>query len=167
MGISKITRILFIFHLFLYSKEVSYQEITTLLGISKKTAHRDIQLLQQAGVLRCRYSKSANAFVPEYQTFIPQPFAQPNWPTSSRQKTNLERILRLCILITEMWGADDPIVWYQQQYPALSPRTRQRDFLELRRIGYTISYLPAIESMDGIGHYEYDEPTDTDSLPLN
>ena len=136
-SIMKTSRLLVIFHLFQHCQEVSFKEITDMLPVSQKTAYRDIRLLKQAGVLQIRYSKSREAFVPTGLVFT-----QPDWPENQTQKRYLEKIRRLCTLMVQIEGAEDPIAWYRTQYPGLSDQTRQRDFNELGKIGYQIRYNP-------------------------
>lgn len=135
--ITKTSRLLVVFHLFRHCQEVSFKEITDMLPVSQKTAYRDIQLLKQAGVLQIRYSKSREAFVP-----ISLEFIEPEWPENQTRKRYLEKIRRLCTLMVELESAEDPIAWYREQYPGLSDRTRRRDFKELGKVGYKISYNP-------------------------
>ena len=67
----------------------------------------------------------------------------------------LEKIRRLCTLMVQIEGAEDPIAWYRTQYPGLSDRTRQRDFKELDKIGYQIGYNPLRNpDRDWDPHYE-------------
>lgn len=149
-SITKTSRLLVVFHLFQHCQEVSFKEITDLFPVSQKTAYRDIRLLKQAGVLQIRYSKSREAFVPTGLVFT-----QPEWPENQTQKRYLEKIRRLCTLMVQMEGVEDPIVWYQTQYPSLSDRTRQRDFKELDNIGYRIGYNPIHNpDQDWDPHYE-------------
>lgn len=108
-----------------------------MLPIGRKTAGRDIQALKQAGVLQIRYSKRQEAFVP-----VSLAFTEPKWPENQTQRCYLEKIRRLCTLMVELEGAEDPIAWYRGHCPGLSDRTRQRDFKELDKIGYRIGYNP-------------------------
>ena len=134
---TKTSRRLVVFHLFRHCREVSFKEITDMLPISQKTAYRDIQALKQAGVLQIRYSKRQAAFVP-----VSLDFAEPDWPTNQTRRRYLEKLRRLCTLMVQIEEAEDPVAWYQERYPGLSDRTRQRDFKELGMIGYKISYNP-------------------------
>ena len=96
------------------------------------------------------YAKSRKAFVPTGLAFT-----QPDWPENQTQKRYLEKIRRLCTLMIQIEGAEDPIAWYRTQYPGLSDRTRQRDFKELDKIGYQIGYNPLRNpDRDWDPHYE-------------
>lgn len=148
---TKTSRILSIFHLFRYCREVSFREITDLLPVSKKTAYRDILLLKQAGVLSIRYARKRKAFV-----FTDRQFHAPQFPENRTRKRYLERIIRLCTLMVTLDG-ENPVGWYRKHYPNLSERTRQRDFAELCKIGYSIRYERA-DPWGEPGHYRYDIP---------
>ena len=136
-SVTKTSRLLVVFHLFRHCQEVSFKEITDILPVSEKTAYRDIQLLKRAGVLQIRYSKRQEAFVP-----VSLDFTEPEWPENQTQRRYLEKVRRLCSLMVRLEETEDPIAWYRGQYPGLSDRTRQRDFKELSKIGYKISYNP-------------------------
>ena len=149
-SISKTSRLLVVFHLFRHCQEVSFKEITDMLPVSEKTVYRDIQILKRAGVLQIRYSKRQEAFVPASLNFT-----EPDWPENQTQRRYLEKIRRLCTLMVQIEGAEDPIAWYRTQYPGLSDRTRQRDFKELDKIGYQIGYNPLRNpDRDWDPHYE-------------
>ena len=149
-SITKTSRLLVVFHLFRHCQEVSFQEITDILPVSEKTVYRDIQILKRAGVLQIRYSKRQEAFVPASLNFT-----EPDWPENQTQRRYLEKIRRLCTLMVQIEGAEDPIAWYRTQYPGLSDRTRQRDFKELDKIGYQIGYNPLRNpDRDWDPHYE-------------
>ena len=149
-SITKTSRLLVVFHLFRHCQEVSFQEITDMLPVSEKTVYRDIQILKRAGVLQIRYSKRQEAFVPASLNVT-----EPDWPENQTQRRYLEKIRRLCTLMVQIEGAEDPIAWYRTQYPGLSDRTRQRDFKELDKIGYQIGYNPLRNpDRDWDPHYE-------------
>ena len=149
-SITKTSRLLVVFHLFRHCQEVSFKEITDMLPVSEKTVYRDIQILKRAGVLQIRYSKRQEAFVPASLNFT-----EPDWPENQTQRRYLEKIRRLCTLMVQIEGAEDPIAWYRTQYPHLSDRTRQRDFNELSKIGYQIGYNPLRNpDRDWDPHYE-------------
>ena len=149
-SITKTSRLLVVFHLFRHCQEVSFKEITDMLPVSEKTVYRDIQILKRAGVLQIRYSKRQEAFVPASLNFT-----EPDWPENQTQRRYLEKIRRLCTLMVQIEGAEDPIAWYRTQYPGLSDRTRQRDFKELDKIGYQIGYNPLRNpDRDWDPHYE-------------
>jgi hypothetical protein len=164
--ISKTSRILSVFHLFRYCSEVSYREITGLMQVSTKTATRDIALLRQTDVIRIRYSKAAGAFVPLDGNHPVNPEPVPDWPDYKPLRLYLEKILRLTTLMRELDVAYEPAAWYRTHYPTLCVRTMQRDFAELRKLGYRVIYQRETD-LNGehpIGSYYCDFPYDTYSL---
>ncbi len=168
MKISRTTRLLAAFHFFLHCKEVFYSDLSEITGGgSYKTAYRDIVFLKQAGLIRAEYSKRTKSYIPVNSEFVPEPFENPVFPENETKKKYMEKIIRLCTLMTEMWGEEDPISWYRERYPKQRDRTRQRDFKELRAIGYDVYYVPAEESPDEKGYYEYDEPAGAYELIIN
>lgn len=136
-AVTKTSRLLVVFHLFQHCQEVSYKEIADMVPVSRKTAYRDIQALRQAGVLQIRYAKRQEAYVP-----MSLDFTEPVWPENRTQRRYLERIRRLCTLMVRLEAAEDPLAWYRENYPGLSERTRQRDFKELKKVGYPVVYSP-------------------------
>lgn len=155
--ISRTSRILSIFHLFIYCQEVSYKEVSDLIPISKKTIERDIMLLQQAGLLDIRYSVRAKAYVPAGGKGMVC-FRSPQFPQSAPQRQYMEKIIRLTTIMRLPDEVADPLVWYREKYPELSSRTMQRDFAELEILGYRICRQDIL-TYDGehpIGsHYRY------------
>lgn len=151
MELKKLSRLLSLFHLFRYCKEVSFKEITDLLAVSNKTVYRDILLLKQAGVIHSSFSRKKDAFI-----LLDTCFHPPQFPENKTQRLYLEKIIRLCTLMVELDG-NDPIGWYHKRYPQLSARTRQRDFAELFKIGYRIHYEPR-DPWGELGHYTYEIP---------
>lgn len=166
VGISKTSRILSIFHLFSFCTEVSYQEITDLMAVSIKTVTRDISLLRKADIIVVKYSKAAGAFIPEDGICAVNSSPSPNWPDYKPLKSYIEKLIRLTTLMRELDSADDPVVWYRTRYPALSSRTMQRDFAELRKLGYRVICQRETDfwGEHPIGSYYCDFPYDTYSL---
>lgn len=177
-SISKTSRILAIYHLFLTCQEVSYKELADQLGIGKKMASRDISLLQNAGILKVRYDRNAQAFIPvNLDTFSVE-------PQESKQKQKyMEKLQRCCILmrrIQEEFGPGDrlpywplwvrgtmsKIDYYQKILPGVSDRTRQRDFQELEKLGYEICYFPPEPGPIFEGSWCYKAPAAFD-LPMS
>ena len=143
-------RILSIFHLFKHCQEVSFKEITDQMPIGRKTIVRDIELLRQAGLLNIRYSKRLRAFVPaDGDSMICR--ETPQFPDSKQQRLYMKKIIRLTALMCAMNEKSDPAVWYRANYPELSRRTMQRDFSELREIGYRTYYQSTL-------YYDGDHP---------
>lgn len=113
---------------------------------------RDLADLRDAGLVAVKYSKKAKGYI---KTGVPA-FEQKANP---RRKAYLVRLNRLGRLMSELENEDVP--WeekkenrengedqeyftakdsYNQLFPGLSERTRQRDFEVLRNIGYWVRY---------------------------
>lgn len=129
--ISKIERILAIFHLLTHCREVTYKEVTDLIPVSKKTVYRDIRILIQAGC-DIEFSKEDRAYAASGKRVSPK-FTQ-----SRNERLYLQKIARLTTLMRDIGYDDDPVEWYRAKYSDLSERTRQRDFKILNKIGYHI-----------------------------
>lgn len=152
--ITKTSRILSVYHLFLHCEEVSYQEFTLNFGVSQRTALRDIRLLQQAGVLEARWDRARQAFV----SVTLEPFPMEIQENKTRQKY-LEKLRRLCILMRRMSWEDDrdgtnKVELYRELFPGIPDRTRQRDFKELEQLGYEVWYERGFEDEPGRWHYD-------------
>lgn len=100
--VSRLSRVLSVDHLFLNCAEVSIQEFSLSFGVGQRTAVRDIRLLRQAGVLKARYDRKAQAFLPVSL----EPFSMEEQENTMRQKY-LEKLRRLCILMRRMAEEDD------------------------------------------------------------
>lgn len=113
---------------------------------------RDLADLRDAGLVAVKYSKKAGGYI---KTGVPA-FDQKAAP---RRRAHLVRLNRLGRLMSELENEDVP--WeekkenqengeeqeyftakdsYNQLFPGLSERTRQRDFEVLRNIGYWVRY---------------------------
>lgn len=168
MVYTRTSRILCLFHLFYLAHTLSLNDIREYIQgdeISKKTIFRYIKFLENAGLIRLMYSHVEKVYEPIYSDFVPQngAFYPAKLPDKKSQRLYMEKIIRLCTLMIqvinwEFWGEDDPIAWYKKKYPKLSDRTRQRDFKQLREIGYCITYSPA--DGDTPAEYKYTYPYD-------
>lgn len=133
-GISRTSRILTVYHLFSYCREVSIYEVVPAVCV--KTFFRDVKLLQNAGVLKTKFSKKDNAYIPlELELF------EPNLPEGKPQRDYIMKIRRLCILMNELYCFEDEekplhIELYERLFPDVNVRTRQRDFAELALLGF-------------------------------
>ena len=141
--IPRTERILSVYHLFTHCKEVSYKEVTDQMpSVSSKTVARDIQLLRDAGVLQTKYSRKTNAFIPLNAGEV----TEPRLPEEKGQRTFMEKIRRLCILMNEMIEELDGFCderplhmeLHEKLFPEVSKRTRQRDLSTLDNIGYSV-----------------------------
>ena len=154
MNISKTSRVLSVYHLFLNCEEVSFQEFTLNFGVSQRTALRDIRLLKQAGVLETRWDRTRQAFIP----VMLEPFPLEEQENKTRQKY-LEKLRRLCLLMVRMaeeteWSGTGRVELYRELFPEQSDRTRQRDFKELEKLGYEAWYEQEFEDEPGRWYYE-------------
>ena len=163
--ISKISRLLSVYHLFLYCKEVSLQEFFLSFGVGQRTAVRDIRLLRQAGVLKARYDRTAQAFLPVSLELFPMEEQE----NRTRQRY-LEKLRRLCVLMrrmTEEAGGDgmSKTGLYREIFPGISDRTRQRDFKELEKLGYEARYIREFEDEPGRWYYEIPSAYGLNTIP--
>lgn len=165
MDYTRTSNILCLFHIFYFYNTVSLNDIREYIPeneISKKTIFRYIRFLEDAGLIRLYYSHIEKAYLPVDSNFVPKSgvFYPAKLPDKKPQRSYMEKIIRLCTLMIqvmdwESWGEDDPIAWYREKYPELSDRTRQRDFKQLREIGYCITYSPANENTPAEYRYTY------------
>jgi len=163
--ISKLSRVLSVYHLFLNCEEVSLQEFSMNFGVGHRTALRDIRLLRQAGVLKTRYSREAQAFLPVSMELFPMEVQK----NKTRQKY-LEKLRRLCVLMRRMAEEDDcdgmnKIDLYREILPGVSDRTRQRDFKELEKLGYCAWYERGFDDEPGRWFYEILSPYGLATIP--
>lgn len=154
MEVTKTSRVLSVYHLFLHCQEVSFQELRQQFGVSEKTSLRDIRLLERAGVLEARYDRGCRAFYP--LSLAARPMAE---ESNQTRRKYLEKVRRLCILMARM-AEEDPYdgmnktALYREVLPGVSDRTRQRDFQELEKLGYSASYSREWPDEPGRWHYE-------------
>ena len=163
--VSRLSRVLSVYHLFLNCAEVSVQEFSLSFGVGQRTAVRDIRLLRQAGVLKARYDRTAQAFLPVSLELFPMEKQE----NKTRQKY-IERLRRLCILMRRMAEEDDSNGMdkndlYRESFPGVSDRTRQRDFKELEELGYSAWYDREFEDEPGRWYYEIPSPYGLKTIP--
>lgn len=154
MGITKLSRVLSVYHLFLNCQEVSFQELRQQFEVSEKTSLRDIRLLERAGVLETRYDRDCRAFYPVSLEF--RPMAEEKNQT---RRKYLEKLRRLCVLMSRMAEEDaydgmNKVELYREVLPGIPDRTRQRDFKELEELGYEASYERGYDDEPGRWYYE-------------
>ena len=152
--VTKTSRILSVYHLFLNCAEVSLQEFSLNFGVGQRTALRDIRLLRQAGVLKARYARTAQAFLPVSLELFPMEEQE-----NKTRRKYVEKLRRLCILMRRMaeeddWDGMNKTDLYREVLPGISDRTRQRDFKELEKLGYNAWYMSGFEDEPGRWHYE-------------
>ncbi len=121
--------------------------------INKRMVQRDLNDLRDAGLIRVKYSRKARGYIKERER------PDFNQETEPRRMAHLKRLNRLGTLMRELYNEDIPL-WekktneedgdfqeyttskesYNELFPGLSERTRQRDFEVLRNIGYGVFY---------------------------
>ena len=172
-ALTKTARILSIYHIFRFSREVSMQELRqSLRGWSDKTFSRDIALLKRAGI-PLRFSGRRKAFVlvdeagkEDYRTAYR---TAPDFPDGKKERQYLEKIIRLTTMMDDL-PDEDCDLWYRETFPEASKRTMQRDFATLNAIGYRIKYERDPWNMHDAGtdlppnHYYCDRPYSVDAL---
>ena len=163
--VNRLSRVLSVYHLFLNCAEVSIQEFSLSFGVGQRTAVRDIRLLRQAGVLKARYDRTAQAFLPVSL----EPFPMEEQESRTRQKY-LEKVRRLCVLMRRMAEEDDSDGMnrndlYREILPGISDRTRQRDFMELEKLGYDARYIREFEDEPGRWYYEIPSAYGLSTIP--
>lgn len=150
--INKTSRQLIIFHIFLCSTCVEISDINRLIWTSRKTIARDLKDLSDAGLIKARFSKKQNGFV-HSEDNNRCPFSTPVLSSNQSRNRHLLKIIRLAVIMTELRGhielpcyeCDDLnqetcSTWYKKRFPDLNRKTMQRDFSELKKIGYFIMY---------------------------
>lgn len=151
---SRLSRVLSVYHLFRNCQEVSFQELQQQLGASERTFLRDIRLLERAGVLEARYGREYRAFYPvslELRPMAPE--------DNQTRRKYLEKLRRLCLLMGRMeeeaeWSDTSRVELYRGLFPEQSDRTRQRDYQELEKLGYSARYEREFEDEPGRWWYE-------------
>ena len=148
--LSQIERQLLLYELFMVNSEsVSKELIKRCLPISDRMLQRDLKDLTEAGLISVKYSKTEKAYIqhPESTVFNPGKAA-------GRRLAHLERLHRLGVSMKSL--VNDDIVTdevfdrkklksikqsYEELFPGIHDRTRQRDFTVLSNIGYPIEYI--------------------------
>lgn len=133
--ISKISRVLSIYYLLLYCKEVSWAELAPL-STCKKTIQRDIALIRQAGgLVRFRKTQDIHGYVMESKELADQ------IPTENEaQQRLILKLRRLFLFMPYLDAEEDCDIRYRELFPDVSKRTMQRDFAELNKLGFNIRY---------------------------
>lgn len=138
-------RQLLLYDIFYGSQEVSYEDIAARLPIGKKMVQRDIKALTDAGLICIRYSRKDKAYI--------HTAPGPAFDESAKGKryAHLAKLKRIGTLMTELYmersyyevSGDDYFSCkkcYYLLFPNANEKMRQRDFQQLNRIGYPISY---------------------------
>lgn len=133
-------------------KIAQFGDICEIFPYNKRLLQRDLADLRDAGLVAVKYSKKARGYI---KTGV-SAFEQEAPP---RRKAYLVRLNRIGRLMAELKNEDIPQGdkkenqengeereyftakdSYNQLFPGLSERTRQRDFEVLRSIGYWVRY---------------------------
>ncbi len=141
--LTPMSRRLSIYHLFRICREVSYQEVTDQMpSLSSDTISKDIQLLIEAGVLKTEFirGKEENVYININTDINP-----PRETKSPTRRKNLQRLNRLCFMMTEIGG--DPFIWYKENFPELSENDMLSDIRELQKLGMKIINSDYIEAL--------------------
>lgn len=148
--ISKLSRVLVVYHLLVNCRVISMKGLMEELPGSKKTLQRDIALIKKVGV-SVRYSRKRKGYI-----LTERKFSSPDLSGNSTERRVLKRLRRLFYMIRKM-PEEDCDEWYRETFPKNSRRTMQRDFAALNDIGYGIHYARSLDDRDRIpiGHYGY------------
>lgn len=158
--LSQTERQLLVYEIFAVSREsFSYEEIYSLLPVSRKMLQRDLKDMENAGLAVVRFSRKENGYKRDRE----KPCVLQE--TDSEQKNrHLKRLARLGKLMMEL-EADEIDLYddyfnehgfvrehyvsakdrYEEWFPEQSDRNRERDFATLNRIGYRIDYHRRID----------------------
>lgn len=139
-------RQLLLYDIFIGSRQVSYEDITSRLPIGKKMIQRDIRILTEAGLISVQYSRKDKAYIHSER----EPVFNDN--AKGKQRTHLMKLRRIAALMTGLYTdntsyyEDDGDDYYSckkcyyEMFPDANEKMRQRDFKQLNRIGYVICY---------------------------
>ena len=158
---ARTSRVLSTYHLFRYCAEVEVNTLTRAFSISPKTAQRDIALLERAGVLRAEFDRTCAAYIPVSLEI--EPMAEEQNATRRKYMEKLRRICRFMAALEDCVGS--PIALYRSLFPALTDRTRQRDFAQLSTLGYVLHYSGAFAGEPGGWVVEIPPAFGLDTIP--
>lgn len=156
-------RLLLLFDYCYFSELISMEDLDEFFefytpldtSFHHRTYNRDLQFLKDAGLIHLKYARSKRCYVhcESREDFLPK------FPENKTQRRYMEKIIRLCTLMTDMFSQEmddfDPTHWYRERYLDLSNRTRQRDFNKLREIGYDVDSAFITEENENGGKYYY------------
>lgn len=139
-------RQLLLYDIFRRCQQISYEEITTRLPIGRKMIQRDIKTLTDAGLICVKYSRKAKAYI-----HLEQPPVLCG-DAKGKRYAHLKKLKRMATLMEELvtdsesYYEDDGDDYfsckkcYYELFPDANEKMRQRDFAQLNKIGYHISY---------------------------
>ncbi|ABR49260.1 hypothetical protein Amet_3121 [Alkaliphilus metalliredigens QYMF] len=150
--LSKTSRQLAIFHIFLCSTVIEVADIKHFIKTSPKTILRDIKELKNAGLIDVKFSRKEKGYIHK-DNGNHCPFSVPVFSDNKAKNMHLEKLIRLAtIMIGLRYHTEKPYYeddsenqetcssWYKNKFPNVSSRTRQRDFEELKKIEYCVEY---------------------------
>lgn len=160
--VTKTERQLFLFEVFCWFHLLDLETIQAVIPIDRRMLQRDVKDLTDAGLINVTFSRKEHSYVksPEKGVFRGD-------EESPARNRHLKALHRLGTLITDLYN--DPIdagepydrkkytsckEVYEEMFPDVSQRTRQRDFKTLCRLGYPIRYNREIR------YYEFYESAD-------
>ncbi|MCI9592027.1 MAG: hypothetical protein HFG42_16080 [Lachnospiraceae bacterium] len=152
MKLTKLERQLKLYEILLPCAIAEFTAVCQVYPYNKRLLQRDLADLRDGGLVAVKYSRKGKGYVktgiPEFKEDVPP-----------RRKAHLRRLNRLGRLMSELANEDIPL-WmkkdnqtdgcvkeyvtakdcYQELFPGLSERTRQRDFEMLQKLGHQIFY---------------------------
>lgn len=162
--LSQVERQLLLYELFLFNEEsVTRELIKRCIPISDRMLQRDLKHLTEAGLICVCYSKKEATYIQHHDKVL----FNPNNVTG-RQLQHLKRLYRIGMLMREL--GNDPLnedeVFdnkklqsikqnYEELFPEIPDRTRQRDFTVLRNIGYPIEYIREYQYYNAWDYVEF------------
>lgn len=163
--LKKIERQVLLYEVLSGSKITDKDFIFSYLPVGDRMLERDMNDLSDAGLINLRFDRKRKCYVKNGKENI---IDDSEWTEAKRR--HLKRLYRLCHLIDNL--QNDEVIWdeefireekmtaaksYREMFPECSPRTMQKDFATLNRIGYPIKYdrkLRYYEFFDNANHRE-------------
>lgn len=163
--LKKIERQVLLYEVLSGSKITDKDFIFSYLPVGDRMLERDMNDLSDAGLINLRFDRKKMCYVKNEKEYI---IDDSEWTEAKRR--HLKRLYRLCHLIDNL--QNDEVIWdeefireekmtaaksYREMFPECSPRTMQKDFATLNRIGYPIKYdrkLRYYEFFDNANHRE-------------
>lgn len=146
--LKKIERQVLLYEVLSWSKIADKEYIFSYLPMGNRMLERDMKDLSDAGLINLRFDRKRKCYVKNEKEYF---IDDSEWTEVRRR--HLNRLYRLCHLICNL--QNDEVRWdeefirdekitaarsYREMFPECSPRTMQKDFVTLNRIGYPIKY---------------------------
>lgn len=163
--LKKIERQVLLYEVLSRSEIPDKKYIFSYLPIGNRMLERDMKDLSDAGLINLRFDRKKKCYVKNEKEYI---IDDSEWTEAKRR--HLKRLYRICHLIDNL--QNDEVTWneefireekmtaaksYREMFPECSPRTMQKDFATLNRIGYPIEYdrkLRYYKFFDNANHRE-------------